>query len=218
MVSFYRRSTQVKTRPRSQRGRLRRFNAAPSPKASEPTKQSRPEAFIRDRLKTLGFESYEAYRGGQWWRSFSASVKRGRHVCPLCFLPAVHKLVVHHLTYERLGCERRSDVVVMHKLCHSRLHNQLNKLFPNLNCSAKVEHSRQLLQDTIAGLLSRRKAADAPRLMAVMAKQQAAADRLQRADSAIERGRSIVAAAKPESRPLREIVAERQLQAAGGRH
>lgn len=87
------------------------------------------------------------YRGGYlrspWWISFRAGwwSRHPNAVCLRCKKPrnffAVkmtfkgpvyvlkgHTIDLHHLTYERIGCERDTDVIPLCRSCHKLVHNQ----------------------------------------------------------------------------------------------
>jgi hypothetical protein len=54
------------------------------------------------------------------WRDFRAATIAKRDRCEAC--GASHGLVVHHLTYDRVGCERQTDVAVLCDPCHNAVH------------------------------------------------------------------------------------------------
>ena len=81
------------------------------------------EAPRADRLAELRAMSYRDYlRTPEWRRTRAAALVRGGHSCSL---DVTHgdELEVHHRTYERLGEELASDLVVLCKPCH-RLHHE----------------------------------------------------------------------------------------------
>jgi 5-methylcytosine-specific restriction endonuclease McrA len=61
------------------------------------------------------------YLASQWWKDFRKMIlcERG-HICQTC--GAMRTLQVHHIDYSRLGKEKRTDVVVLCKMCHKRTH------------------------------------------------------------------------------------------------
>jgi len=65
-----------------------------------------------------GPNRYDAYINGPEWRARSDSVilKRGRR-CEECEVEDV-PVVVHHLNYDHLGCERDADLKVLCWACH----------------------------------------------------------------------------------------------------
>ncbi len=63
---------------------------------------------------------YKLYLKSNKWKVIrAAALVRGRGRCVRC--GGTYDLEVHHLTYERLGCEMPSDLVVVCKTCHPQL-------------------------------------------------------------------------------------------------
>jgi hypothetical protein len=70
--------------------------------------------------------SYYSYLKTDHWRDVrQAALVRAGHKCQLC--SATQLLEVHHNTYERLGCERPEDLVVLCDRCHTVFHVQRDK-------------------------------------------------------------------------------------------
>jgi hypothetical protein len=65
-------------------------------------------------------EEYAHYLQGSRWRELSRVVRQFRKVCERCAFP--YELNVHHKTYERIGQENMSDLIVLCRACHSREH------------------------------------------------------------------------------------------------
>lgn len=74
---------------------------------------------LNSRAGRLGHGSYDDYLRSEHWRAFRGDVLRRYPQCRICRGMA---LVVHHLTYERLGEERIEDVVALCPECHDTLH------------------------------------------------------------------------------------------------
>lgn len=72
------------------------------------------------RLKALGL-SYRAYLASEPWRRFRARYWASHE--RLCSVCGSTRPGLHHLTYERLGHERFSDVVPLCAADHRALHN-----------------------------------------------------------------------------------------------
>lgn len=74
----------------------------------------------------LRMEEYDRYLENQHWQDFRKLVLQkqrnedGHNHCQSC--SGRTRLQVHHRTYERLGREVPSDVVVLCKPCHDKLH------------------------------------------------------------------------------------------------
>jgi hypothetical protein len=63
---------------------------------------------------------YDQYMKSAQWRNISDLMKKlARFRCAHCGQGST-TLEVHHLTYERFGCERMSDLVVLCKPCHEK--------------------------------------------------------------------------------------------------
>jgi len=66
-------------------------------------------------------QEYAAYLQSPWWRRIARDMRELYPVCQRCEFP--YELNVHHLTYERLGCEKvPQDLIVLCRSCHSREH------------------------------------------------------------------------------------------------
>jgi hypothetical protein len=66
---------------------------------------------------------YDAYLRSAAWeirRTFALEYYGAR--CCLC--PATTSLQVHHRTYERIGAERLTDLIVLCRPCHARFHDK----------------------------------------------------------------------------------------------
>lgn len=55
-----------------------------------------------------------------WKKRAEAAKKRAGYRCQLCNSDSV--LHAHHRTYERLGCEKPADVIVLCSKCHKKFH------------------------------------------------------------------------------------------------
>lgn len=90
-------------------------------------------------------DEYEQYRQGSWWRTFSRLTVQSHKYCAHCGFR--HELNVHHRTYERLGREEFSDVIVLCKSCHSREHFLDNlDLMPAFLFNGSRDDTRQRLE------------------------------------------------------------------------
>jgi hypothetical protein len=66
---------------------------------------------------------YDLYLSSPHWRSLTARIKLARgSKCERC--GATERLDTHHLTYDRLGCERDEDLMVLCRECHLSLHEK----------------------------------------------------------------------------------------------
>lgn len=76
-----------------------------------------------ERLQRLPYRVY--LRTGHWQKVRKEALDRAGHRCALC--NRQDGLQVHHRTYERLGCERGADVIVLCDACHKRHHEARRK-------------------------------------------------------------------------------------------
>jgi hypothetical protein len=64
---------------------------------------------------------YQVYLASPHWRSLAARIKLARgNKCERC--GETERLDAHHLTYDRIGCERDEDLMVLCRECHLSLH------------------------------------------------------------------------------------------------
>lgn len=69
-------------------------------------------------------EQKQEYLSSPKWAILRAqTVVRDGYSCQCC--GATHSLEVHHITYERLGNETPSDLVILCRSCHQLVHNKL---------------------------------------------------------------------------------------------
>lgn len=59
----------------------------------------------------------------KWKIKRDAAIARAEGACQLC--KSTDRLDVHHNTYERLGCEWDSDLVVLCHACHAKFHGHI---------------------------------------------------------------------------------------------
>ena len=86
------------------------------------------KAFLRlpDEASALRRLPYPEYlRTGHWEIMRRRALLRAGGHCQRCWGER-RRLDVHHLTYERLGRERESDLVVLCATCHAAAHNLSN--------------------------------------------------------------------------------------------
>lgn len=75
-----------------------------------------------DRMTALQRMPYQQYLSTPEWRRVrAAALERAGYACSLD-VTHTSELQVHHRTYERRGCERPSDVVVLCRDCHELHH------------------------------------------------------------------------------------------------
>lgn len=65
--------------------------------------------------------NYDSYLQSKHWKTFSAAYrKKHKRCCEFC--GSIGRTELHHITYERLGRERNSDVVLLCEDCHAEIH------------------------------------------------------------------------------------------------
>jgi restriction endonuclease Mrr len=85
------------------------------------------ESYPAVRVAELQAMPYRRYlRSPEWRRTRAAALLRAGNACALD-VRHTDKLEVHHRTYERLGEELASDVVVLCRTCHRLHHAQLGR-------------------------------------------------------------------------------------------
>jgi 5-methylcytosine-specific restriction endonuclease McrA len=72
-------------------------------------------------LRRLPYAEY--LRTAHWQRVRGLALEQAGHTCDLC--GHSDRLEVHHRTYERLGFERQSDLIVLCHDCHRDHHRAL---------------------------------------------------------------------------------------------
>ncbi len=69
-------------------------------------------------LRTMKYSDY--LRTPEWYRRRAVALKIAEHRCQLCY--SQEGLTIHHRTYERLGAERMTDLLVLCRECHTLFH------------------------------------------------------------------------------------------------
>jgi cyanate lyase len=72
----------------------------------------------------IGFPSYDHYLKSDHWREFKAHCRREIRPfrCTICQGFRKGRMVIHHITYARIGHERLEDVKLLCSDCHDMLH------------------------------------------------------------------------------------------------
>lgn len=83
---------------------------------------------------------YSEYLKTKHWKAFRLkALKHHGKVCMMCGIKEVPYFHVHHLTYERLGCEEFKDVVVLCEECHNQVHKTGFIIKPNMMKAEKED-------------------------------------------------------------------------------
>jgi len=80
----------------------------------------------RGYLRSLSYPEY--LQSAHWARMRSIARYRAGWQCQRCGNEEGRRLDVHHLTYERLGCEEDTDLIVLCSLCHALEHDATGNL------------------------------------------------------------------------------------------
>ena len=71
----------------------------------------------------IGFDSYEDYRNGVWWKRLVYTLITGNKKARCFICDRNYSLLVHHIDYSNLGREKLNrDVFVVCWNCHRRCH------------------------------------------------------------------------------------------------
>jgi hypothetical protein len=76
------------------------------------------KGYLDTKSIALGYKSYADYLLSEHWQLFIASNRKEECFC----CKYKERLQVHHIFYNRLGCELPSDVVTVCYRCHNRIH------------------------------------------------------------------------------------------------
>lgn len=71
-------------------------------------------------------EYYNYLKSKDWAARRLERMKIDKFRCQMC--GSKHNLNVHHLTYDRLGCEKMTDLLTLCKYCHKRVHESMGTL------------------------------------------------------------------------------------------
>jgi hypothetical protein len=86
-----------------------------------PKNHSKPALLTPERLAQLKAMPYADYlKTQEWIRRRIVHLQAVDYRCQLC--NGNERLQIHHRTYERLGCERWSDLLVLCGECHALFH------------------------------------------------------------------------------------------------
>lgn len=77
---------------------------------------------IGGKLQRLGFRNYAEYLASDHWRELRERYRASDR--PQFCECGSRKVSLHHLTYERLGAERLTDLIAVCRDCHRKLHGR----------------------------------------------------------------------------------------------
>lgn len=90
---------------------------------------------FKDRLAALGFVTYDGYLRSPHWKELKARLRATHSRCAVCGATPVQ---FHHNTYERLGCERPSDLNPLCDKHHDAVHKRLDEFCWTVERTAKA--------------------------------------------------------------------------------
>lgn len=86
------------------------------PKKKKPQREkTKTQKLVKSKI------DYISYINSGKWRNKSKRIRKKRGACEHC--GSIYRLQVHHLTYERLGNELPSDLLVLCRDCHLVIHD-----------------------------------------------------------------------------------------------
>lgn len=86
--------------------------------------KSKREQTSPERIAELRAMPYLDYlKTQEWIRRRIVKLQIAEYRCQLC--NSSESLQVHHRTYERLGCEKMGDLLVLCRACHAHFHERL---------------------------------------------------------------------------------------------
>jgi hypothetical protein len=83
-----------------------------------------------------------------WKRRRKVALKRARWHCELCGRKLHRRsgIHIHHLTYARLGNERKTDLLALCRFCHAAIHGRLPGM-PPIDLGQSRKQSRALMRE-----------------------------------------------------------------------
>lgn len=99
---------------------------------------------FRETLTALGFSTYEEYLQSPHWKYLSELIYEHYGQKCLCCGARV-RLEIHHLTYERIGRERLSDLRVVCRFHHELIH-KLDKFIRVQMGDSDLAHATELIR------------------------------------------------------------------------
>jgi hypothetical protein len=74
---------------------------------------------LDERVISIGYLSYNDYLKSDHWRITRSKYKKKSCFCCM----SKNRLQIHHLHYDRLGCERDVDIITVCRKCHKKIHS-----------------------------------------------------------------------------------------------
>jgi Asp-tRNA(Asn)/Glu-tRNA(Gln) amidotransferase C subunit len=93
---------------------------------------------------------YAEYLQSRQWKAFRLkAIRYHGKSCMMCGIKEVPYFHVHHLTYERLGCEKIKDVVVLCEVCHNEVHKTGFVIKPNVKKKKQARAFNRIRKDNV---------------------------------------------------------------------
>lgn len=90
-------------------------------------------------------EYSEYLKTNHWKKTRERQLRFAERRCQLC--NSNFKLHVHHRSYENLGHEKRSDLVVLCESCHTRFHDKIKQAVPKEILQYVKANRKKILQN-----------------------------------------------------------------------
>ncbi len=93
---------------------------------------------FKERLKILGFSSYQDYLNSNYWKDLKEKYRRSNF--PKCCLACQKKeFILHHRSYARIGREYLTDLIPLCRDCHEIIHFYLSvTMNKTVNATPKI--------------------------------------------------------------------------------
>lgn len=73
--------------------------------------------------------NYNEYLKTRWWGLFRTKYLKGKKNCLKCKIcGGVGIFNLHHISYENLGHEKKTDVILLCQKCHHKLHEKVKEV------------------------------------------------------------------------------------------
>lgn len=113
-------------------------------------------------LQELGIANYYEYIASPQWAAKRAACIERDGCCRGC--GAKEHLQAHHCSYGRLGREKNKDLVTLCRNCHERVHEALDRQFPDLPLSRRVKQTAAVFPKLFGSYLWSDATPPAPRI------------------------------------------------------
>lgn len=110
---------------------------------------STPKSKFENKLIDLGFNHYKEYLFSEHWKMVKYNYYNDENTIKYCNgCGAKTNLQLHHLSYDNIGHETLSDLMLVCGNCHNKIHNNFNSAIKN-NPYNKFISLREVTLDTL---------------------------------------------------------------------